>query len=66
MDNDNYGHGLRDVLELQRKFNELELLMQRQIRLSASEDPVERLRQIAETMKQHTARAGDLLSVKSE
>lgn len=66
MDNGNYGHGLQDVLELQRKFNKLELLMQRQIQLNASEDPVERLRQIAETMKRHTARVDGLLSVKSE
>lgn len=47
--NDNYNHGLEDTLELQRRWNELVRLTREQIRQSASEDPFEQIRQIAET-----------------
>lgn len=60
MDYEMYGGGLIDVIDLQRRFNELDLLMQRQIRLSASEDPLERIRQIGEWQAELAARVDDL------
>ena len=43
-----YGRGLQDEFDLQRRFNELDLLIQQQVRRNASEDPFKRIKQIAE------------------
>lgn len=46
VDDDHFGHGLSELLELQRQANETHDLMFRHMQLTAPEDPVERLRRL--------------------
>lgn len=64
MDDPMLGRGLEDAIEIQRQFNELDRLMQRQIRLSGSEDPFERIRQITEAQAEFRKRVDALLTAK--
>jgi hypothetical protein len=56
------GQGLERTVEIQRQINQLDSLMHRQIRLSASEDPLERIRQINQTKREFAKRVDELLS----
>lgn len=58
MDEQFFGRGLEETIELQRQFNELENLMYRQVKMSASEDPFERIKQIMDDLlTEHGKRA---------
>jgi hypothetical protein len=56
-----YGHGLADVLEIQKRFNELDCLMWRQQLLGAGENPNDRLKHIMETREEFSRRVDKLL-----
>jgi len=58
---DYFEQGLEDVLEVQRRFNELDRLMWRQVQLNASEDPFERIRQITEAQVEFRRQVDKLL-----
>ena len=61
IDGKNYGRGLSDAIETQRRFNALDHLMWRQVRLSAGENPDDRIKHIMETKAEFRARVDDLL-----
>lgn len=56
-----FGKGLADAIEIQRQFNELDRLMMRQIQLSGSEDPFERISQIVAAQQSHSEKVDELL-----
>ena len=60
-----YGRGLVDTMEIQRRWNEADRLLQEHVRRCASEDPTERMRQILE-VRQRAARIVDELLATQE
>lgn len=56
-----WGNGIVDAIDIQRQFNEFEAHIARQIRLSGSEDPFERVRQIAAAQQALRAKTDELL-----
>lgn len=65
-DTEYHGHGLIDTLEIQRRFNELDLLIQKQVRESASDDPFERIRQIAAAQAELREQVDQLIATRSK
>jgi hypothetical protein len=57
-----FRRGLEDTLEIQRRFNELDHLMWRQVQLNASEDPIERVRQITALQSEFKQSVDELLT----
>ena len=56
-----FDHGMEEVLDIQRRFNELDRLMFLQQRMSAATNPEERLREMMMTREEFSKRVDELM-----
>ena len=61
-----FGRGMDDAVEIQRRFNELDRIMFLQVQMSTSEDPFERIAQIAAAQAEFREGVDALLAARAK